>query len=214
MIIISSSQREVKVIYSGEKEIIKTIVGRSSGSKIVTEINNIIKGIEIDLSKINKFGIDIGPGSFTGIRIGIAVMQGLLFGRENYELKKFYSSDVLSYDYKDKKIAIINRAREDAAYITLYDKGKRINDPKMVFGEQLKTVLNNRILIGEQSEHFIKKYNLKNKILIPEIKIDNYIYAFKKGQNIEPSKLEPLYIQKPIAVENYEKQNNKIIEDI
>jgi len=214
MIIISSSQKEVKVIYSEKKEIIKSISGRSYGSKIVTEIKNILQEAKKELNDIKEFGIDIGPGSFTGIRIGIAVVQGLLFGKNDYDLRYFYSSDVLSYDYKDQKIAVINRAREDAAYVTLYDERKRVEDPKMIFGEQLQNVLKNRLLIGEQSIHFKNKYNLNNKVLIPEVNIDNFIYAYDNGKRVESEKLEPLYIQKPIAVENYEKQNKKIIEDI
>lgn len=214
MIIISSSQKDVYVLYKGENIITEKINGRSSGSKIVSKIKKIIDENGITLSEVNEFGIDIGPGSFTGIRIGIAVIQGLLFGRQNYKLKRFYSSDVMSYEFKTKKIAVINRARDDAAYITLYDEGKRITEPKMVFVEELKKLIKDRVLIGEQANHFKKKYELKNKIIVPNIKSENYIYAYNQGQKIKAEYLEPLYIQKPIAVENYEKQNNKTIDDI
>jgi tRNA threonylcarbamoyl adenosine modification protein YeaZ len=214
MIIISSSQKDVYVIYKGENIITEKINGRSSGSKIVSKIKKIIDENGITLSEVNEFGIDVGPGSFTGIRIGIAVIQGLLFGRQNYSLKKFYSSDVMSYEFNTKKIAVINRARDDAAYITLYDDGKRITEPKMVFVEELKRMIKDRVLIGEQANHFKNKYELKNEIIVPSIESENYIYAYNQGQNIKAEDLEPLYIQKPIAVENYEKQNNKTIDDI
>jgi tRNA threonylcarbamoyl adenosine modification protein YeaZ len=214
MIIISSSQKDVYVIYKGENIITEKINGRSSGSKIVSKIKKIIDENGITLSEVNEFGIDVGPGSFTGIRIGIAVIQGLLFGRQNYSLKKFYSSDVMSYEFNTKKIALINRARDDAAYITLYDDGKRITEPKMVFVEELKRMIKDRVLIGEQANHFKNKYELKNEIIVPSIESENYIYAYNQGQNIKAEDLEPLYIQKPIAVENYEKQNNKTIDDI
>lgn len=214
MIIISSSQKEVRIIYKEEKEKIKIITGKNSGSKIVEEINNILLKENKKIQDITSFGIDIGPGSFTGIRIGISVIQGLLLGRDDYTLKTYYSSDLLSYNYKDKKIAVLNKARDNAAYVTLYDYGKRISEPKMIFGELLNNYIKERFLIGEQSNHFKEKYNLVNNVLIPEMKIDNYVYSFENGINTTIDKLEPLYIQKPIAVENYEKQNNRIIEDI
>jgi len=202
MIIISSSQKDVYVLYKGETIITEKINGRSSGSKIVSKIKKIIDETDVNLSEINEFGIDVGPGSFTGIRIGIAVIQGLLFGRKNYSLKMFYSSDFMSYEFQTKKIVVLNRARDDAAYITLYDEGKRITEPKMVFVEELKKMIKDRILIGDQANHFRYKYNLKNEIIVPSIQPNNYIYAYNNGQNVKAGDLEPVYIQKPIAVEN------------
>ncbi|MDK2945499.1 tRNA threonylcarbamoyladenosine biosynthesis protein TsaB [Geotoga petraea] len=214
MIIISSSQSDVYIIYKGNKSIIKKISGRSSGSKIVSAVQEILVLNNKTLGQIKEFGIDVGPGSFTGIRISIAVIQGFLFGRNDYELKKFYSSDVLGYGFLNKKIAVLNKARDDAAYVSLYNYGVRVSMPEMIFGKNLDGILQDRTLIGAQSKHFKDKYLLKNEILIPEISIDNFIYAFKVGEKINAEDLEPLYIQKPIAVENYEKQNNKKIEDI
>lgn len=214
MIIISSSQKDVYIIYKGNKSLIRKINGGNSGSKIVSVVKEILGNNNISLNQIEKFGIDVGPGSFTGIRISIAIIQGFLFGRKDYELRKFYSSDVLNYEYLDKRIAVINKARDNAAYVTLYNEGNRVSNPEMVFCENFESILQGRILVGDQSNYFKDKYNLKNEIQIPNISLDNFLHAFNVGKKINVEELEPLYIQKPLAVENYEKQNNKKIEDI
>ncbi len=43
-------------------------------------IDGLLKGRGITLTEIDAFALDVGPGSFTGVRIGCAVVQGLAWG--------------------------------------------------------------------------------------------------------------------------------------
>lgn len=45
-------------------------------------VDSVLAEADIDLSAVNALGFTVGPGSFTGIRIGFGVAQGLAFGRE------------------------------------------------------------------------------------------------------------------------------------
>ncbi|MCK4377578.1 MAG: tRNA (adenosine(37)-N6)-threonylcarbamoyltransferase complex dimerization subunit type 1 TsaB, partial [Actinomycetia bacterium] len=45
--------------------------------KIVTVIDEVLKKTDVDLSQIDLIGVDIGPGMYTGTRIGLALAKTL-----------------------------------------------------------------------------------------------------------------------------------------
>ncbi|PPI86767.1 tRNA (adenosine(37)-N6)-threonylcarbamoyltransferase complex dimerization subunit type 1 TsaB [Candidatus Pantoea edessiphila] len=57
------------------------ITKRNSSAYVLSLIDKVLKISKISLIDINVIAFSIGPGSFTGIRIGINVAQGLSFGR-------------------------------------------------------------------------------------------------------------------------------------
>lgn len=52
---------------------------RTHAERLPGEILRMLQEIDADLSSIDVFAVAAGPGSFTGLRIGIATVQGLAF---------------------------------------------------------------------------------------------------------------------------------------
>ncbi|SHE63219.1 tRNA threonylcarbamoyl adenosine modification protein YeaZ [Marinitoga hydrogenitolerans DSM 16785] len=193
---------------------------KNSGSYIIALIDEILKENSIDLDNIDFFGCSVGPGSFTGIRISIASLQGLLF-KKNKHVVPVISTEVLFNSYngihKNKKIAILKRARVDAAYVHIFDKGKTVFPPALVSIDSLKEIIKNSFLLGDESLYFKEKLNLNNEILSSNFSIDSFINYIEnnKDKAILAKDLKILYLQKPLAVENFErKKQMKIDEDI
>ena len=52
---------------------------RELSGKIIPSIDAALKQSKLSLQAIDYFGIGLGPGSFTGLRIGLAAVKGLIF---------------------------------------------------------------------------------------------------------------------------------------
>ena len=44
-------------------------------------VENVLKNAQTDIADIDLFAVSAGPGSFTGVRIGVSVIKGLAFGK-------------------------------------------------------------------------------------------------------------------------------------
>lgn len=53
--------------------------GLTHSQTLMTMIDNLLNNAKININDIDEIAVTIGPGSFTGLRIGIATVKGLAF---------------------------------------------------------------------------------------------------------------------------------------
>lgn len=70
---------------------------------LISTLDDLLSSVDIGFSEIDIVGIDMGPGSFTGIRVGIASAEGLISFNKK-QLIGVNSLEVLCYEIikKDK----------------------------------------------------------------------------------------------------------------
>ena len=56
--------------------------GMTHSETILPLIDNCLKFCHLTCADIDVYGVNAGPGSFTGLRIGLAAVKGLAFPRE------------------------------------------------------------------------------------------------------------------------------------
>jgi tRNA threonylcarbamoyladenosine biosynthesis protein TsaB len=61
-------------------------------SAIFTQIQDVLSEAGINLSDVNSVIVGRGPGSYTGLRVAVSAVKGLLFGRD----VEFYSANTLA----------------------------------------------------------------------------------------------------------------------
>jgi tRNA threonylcarbamoyladenosine biosynthesis protein TsaB len=54
--------------------------GRATAEALLPAIDALLSDARVALSAVEGFAVSIGPGSFTGLRIGVATVKGLAFG--------------------------------------------------------------------------------------------------------------------------------------
>lgn len=96
--------------------------GKSDGLALLMEA--CFKKAKVPLSKVDVFGVGVGPGSFTGLRIGISAIKGL-----SYALKKpcvgFSSLEAIATNFScaagsPKTLAVAVDARRSNVYGRFY----------------------------------------------------------------------------------------------
>lgn len=219
ILVLDASNKGLLVVLKKDNNIFyKQNFEKNSGNYIIPLIKEILEENSISIDNIDLFGCTIGPGSFTGIRISIASLQGLLFNK-NKKVVPIVSTEIIynSYNgpYKLDKIAILKRARVDAAYVHIFENGKTIFNPNLIHINDLKNLIDNAYLLGEESLYFKEKLDLPNELLKAEFSPETFISYIENNRNkaLLPENLKILYLQKPLAVENFEKKNNIKIDE-
>ncbi len=71
-------------LYFNESKYVETSlkIGRSHSRLILSVIKKLLSLADADIKTLRYIAVSIGPGSFTGLRIGLAAAKGLAFGAD------------------------------------------------------------------------------------------------------------------------------------
>ena len=102
--------------------------------------NRIIKDNNYDISKIDAIAVSIGPGSWTGLRIGISIAKGISFDISNdIPLIAVPTLSALSHnaipiaEELEANILSIIPSHSDLVYYQLFDKkGKQLSEAELI----------------------------------------------------------------------------------
>lgn len=113
---------------------------------ILPMIDFCLKNANVQLSDVNVLAISAGPGSFTGVRIGIATVKGLAFGNEDVKCISVSALESLCENVSDEQkgtvICACMDARRNQFYNALFSangKGsiKRLCDDRAIGEDDL-----------------------------------------------------------------------------
>lgn len=96
-------------------------------------IDEALKELNLTIDKVNRIIVNVGPGSFTGIRIGVTLAKSLGYSLQIPVIPiNSLLQNVIGYD-QDYLISMVD-ARHDNCYCAIYD-----NDYNIVLKEQFMT---------------------------------------------------------------------------
>jgi tRNA threonylcarbamoyladenosine biosynthesis protein TsaB len=189
---------------------------------LIPAIDFVLGSINLELSEIGVFGIGIGPGLFTGIRVGLSTLKGMVF-KEEKPVVPIVTLEALAYKYKHANfntISLIDAKRDEVyigGYRFLQGEMKEIIPPRLIHINELKERLNGIFdfhFVGSGAnahKAFIKKNFDESKrlhrscFLASEICKMSYTRYLKGDLITDLQQLKPLYIRKPDAETNYPK---------
>lgn len=90
---------------------------------LIPELGKLLKNVKLKLDDMDALCVGLGPGSFTGLRVGLSSVKGLSIAT-NKKILGISSMDAVAcnIDNEDKIIAYIQDARKQKVYGCLYKK--------------------------------------------------------------------------------------------
>ena len=97
-------------------------IGLQHSQRLFVEIDQVLALAEIDLDEVDGIAVSIGPGSFTGLRIGLSAAKGLCLAADR-ALVPVSTLEVLAarLPYARYPVCAMLDARKGEVYAALYD---------------------------------------------------------------------------------------------
>lgn len=162
-------------------------------------------------SELDGIAITAGPGSFTGVRIGVATVKGLAFN-DDIPCYSVSTLEAIAYNFVDENAVVcaVMDARRMQFYNALFrvqnGKVERLCDDRAISIEDLRNELKQYdkvIIAGDGANLCFRNIELENCSLADDDKMyQNAVGVAKAAKNknaISPKALMPVYLRQSQA---------------
>lgn len=122
-------------------------IRNSHAEHIAHTVDMLLKINKVDPSEINRLAVTIGPGSFTGLRIGLAFAKGFCFGNPDALILPVSSLEVMAYAAQRSSARILTAidARNDEVFLASFrfsqEKLIRLTDDSVCSIEEFRELV-------------------------------------------------------------------------
>ena len=120
--------------------------GNTHSETLLPMAEALLRDLRISISEIDLFAVSVGPGSFTGIRIGVSTLKGLAFGTKKPCIG-VSTLEAMAYNLHipNGLICPVMNARRKQVYTALFresnGKMERLIDDSAISVEELDQIL-------------------------------------------------------------------------
>lgn len=193
--------------------------GLTQSELLLPMAESALKALRLDFSDIGAYAVTVGPGSFTGVRIGVSLVKGLAFSK-GVPCVPISTLEALSENLRGAEgiIAPVMDARRSQVYTAIFESdGNKITRltedmaiPIAELYERLKAYGKKAYLVGDGYDITYKALSEMGldtlAITPPLLRMQNAasvgrIAAIKLGQGeyTTDSSLSPIYLRMPQA---------------
>ena len=169
---------------------------RGKGDRYVPLIDQAVQQAGVHIKDINLIAVCSGPGSFTGIRIGIAAAQGLAFalgsnviGIDAFTLCHFAARDEKSI------VAVVVESKRDELYVQIYDASGTV-----ILAAQSMTVPDIKAQLANYSDVVIVTGDAASKIFDYPAESGNSASLLCRFAATLPSDCYPQFMAEPLYI--------------
>ena len=195
--------------------------------------DSVLKNAKVPLSDIDCFAINAGPGSFTGVRIGVAALKGLVFSEEKNCIP-VSTLESCTYNFKDLPglqeyiICPAMDARRNQVYTALFEwkKGsvhRLMEDVAIPISELLERLQQYGrpvLLVGDGAElvrQAAELTDLKTELAPPHLRFQNAVSVaacaeakLASGEKpVASDDILPIYLRAPQAERELKKRKEQ-----
>jgi len=177
-------------------------------SKVLPQIDYALKNSDLLLDDIDRIIVVNGPGSFTGIRVGVTIAKTLAWTK-NIDILTCSSLELLATSKTDKKyIVSLIDARHECFYAGMYLNGKNVLEDQYISREDLLNKIKDICELDDVA--FVSYDNISNfEITEPNISIEKILKKYSKKKSLNPHSVNPNYLKRVEAEEKLDDKRNK-----
>ncbi len=196
--------------YDGERGVIGECIwraGRDHTAQLLPQIDLLLRHIRCARSDIQAVAVALGPGSWSGLRVGMSVAKGFALARD-LPLIGIGTLQALAHQHRTshlRVVPIINLGRgrvatladdaQDAQNVTLADLAAMMNEPALFCGDiDAETQATLRRLLHDRARFPSPAANVRRPAFLAEL-------AWKRliaGDHDSVAALEPIYLGQPV----------------
>lgn len=184
---------------------------RGHAERLMPMIAQVMAEAGLEFSDIDRIAATVGPGSFTGVRIGVAAARGLalatgrpVVGTSSLAVMAAQAAELLGEGCRDRLLAVAVDARRDMVFLQLFDAGTEMDRPVLLAPEDAAALTGARpvIVVGSAAAvvaRAIAASGGKAEAALPELQPSARHLALMAGALIPVGPLRPLYLRPPDA---------------
>ncbi|MBE6547532.1 MAG: tRNA (adenosine(37)-N6)-threonylcarbamoyltransferase complex dimerization subunit type 1 TsaB [Ruminococcaceae bacterium] len=189
-----------------------TNTGNTHSETLLPTVEQILKLTDTAIDDIDLFACSVGPGSFTGVRIGVATVKGIAFGK-NKPCVGISTLDSLARNIAcfEGILCPVMDARRDHVYNALYEcsngKVTRLCDDRLIsvcdLDRELSSLSEKIYLCGDGYGLCEKKFNSAKIEFTPQRLCLESAYSaalvalekYRNGEFVSDFELAPVYLR-------------------
>lgn len=184
--------------------------GRQHAELLTPSIDYVLRTVDMTMKDINAIAVDIGPGLFTGLRVGISAAKAMAYAL-NVPIVGVSSLDAMAYSlrWSNRMVVPVIDGRRSEVFTAQFH-GERISDYAVTTPAALAEDLADRdaVLFGDGAVRYLEAFgSLDVDVSAPQapsavsvLELGRVLLANGGGQDAD--KLEPLYLRKSDAEVN------------
>lgn len=190
-------------------------VKKTHSSNILEQVNMLFEWTGTNIDDVKQVLISKGPGSFTGVRIAMALVKGLFAIADDVKIYGVSELDAIYYlskEYADIVISGID-ANKSKIYYNIYENGIKIKNDTVGYINELVDMYKNTdkkvLFAGDIANNYSSIIDNENFISIAKsrLMIDSRIYYELLKENLVSIEsietLAPYYLEKSQAEKEF-----------
>ena len=197
---------------------------KTHSQKLMPMVDDLLKTCNLSLKDFNLFACCIGPGSFTGVRIGVATVKAF-YDVTSIPISSVSSLESLAYNTLDSNfsnttnlVCSIIDAKNDNIYYGLFErKGENFEQIEELNAKNIDVMISDLkkyyatpiLFVGdgaEKHQYTLTKYFKKSTFVEDKYNIQNAtslgkaaFFKYKQGNYGDSNSVIPLYLRKSQA---------------
>ena len=153
---------------------------------MVTEVDNILKRNNIDKSELDGVVVGIGPGSYTGVRIGVTIAKTIAYA---LHIKLYAKSSLSLLKRREIPTICVFNARSGRSYFAVYEGKKQLEKDTVLENEKVLEY------IKSHPDYLVNGETTQLGLESGEYDIIENLADFNQSEEVDPFRLNPVYLK-------------------